>query len=195
MAISGEWDDVSWSRVPAGAGAFRLGISADTRGTRDDTVKFVGVHGAFTIRLDGRFASRSTWIGTSRAMAAMLGGGSCSRRIRIRRVRSSLRDWLKVEYVGVPPGTNARMVIGLRGGQERTLHNEGWPETNRAGRTIGLQHLVIVFRDQIVQVRENDQLVYDSKQRVADFNSAFLYLQMSSIAITPDGLSTSVTSV
>jgi hypothetical protein len=175
-----EWD-VSVAGVPAGAGAFRLGLSADTQGTRDDTVKFVGVRSISPIRLDGEVRVSVDLDWNKQSNGSYLSAAVVLSPYATSESPLKLADWFKVEYVGVPPGTNARMVIGLKsGGQERTLHNEGWPETNRAGRTIGLQHLVIVFHDQNVQVRENDQLVYDSKQRVADFNSAFLYLQMSS---------------
>ena len=175
-----EWD-VSVAAVPARAGAFRLGLSADTQRTRDDTAKFVGARRISPIRLDGEVRVSVDLDWNKQSNGSYLSAAVVLSPYATVESPLKLADWLKIEYVGVPPGTNARMVIGLRrGGQERTLYNEGWPETNRAGRTIGLQHLVIVLHDQNVQVLENDRLVYASKQRMADFGSAFLYLQMSS---------------
>jgi hypothetical protein len=172
-----EWDV---SVTPA-ADTFRLAISADTQGTRDDTVKFVGVRGKSPIRIerDVRVSVDLDW--NKQSNGSYLSAAVVLCPYETSESPFKLSDWLKVEYVGVPPGTNARMVVGLKKrGQERTLHQEGWPETNRSGRPIGLQHLVIVFHGRSMQVWENDRLAYDAKERVADFESAFLYLQVSS---------------
>jgi len=51
-------------------------------------------------------------------------------------------DWLKVAYVGVPPGRNARMLVELRAhGRDDSVETEGWPETRREGRRIGVQEI------------------------------------------------------
>jgi hypothetical protein len=89
-------------------------------------------------------------------------------------------DWLKVEYVGVPPGRNARLAVEARtGGQERTLFTEGWPERNRAGRRIDVQDLLIVFARSSFEVHENGRRVFESEQGVS-FDAAHLHLQLSS---------------
>ena len=180
---SGDFRDrsVSVVEVPDGTGRFRLALSADTRGTRDDTVKTLGVRSVPRFELPGetRVSLRLDWNGQSNgsylSAAVVLSPHETSADVLTR------PDWFKVEYVGVAPGKNARMVIGVRrGGQERTLSTEGWPEHNRSGRPIGLQRLTIVLRDGRVQVMENDAEVYSSNEKIIQFGDAHLYLRMSS---------------
>ncbi len=167
--------------LPRGSGDFRLSLGADTRGTRDDTVKFFGVRGVPLIRLDEevRISVDIDWnnqVNGSYLSAAVVLSPHATTKSPLKRP-----DWFKVEYVGVPPGKNARIVIGLKKeGREQTLYNEGWPEDNRAGRKIGLQQVGIVLHDQVLQVWENNKLLYDSKEKVLYFDAAYLYLQMSS---------------
>jgi len=83
--------------------------------------------------------------------------------------------------VGVPPGQNARLVVGTKAeGREQAVYTGGWPETNRTGRKIALQKVMIVIRDQALQVWEGGQVVYVSEGRVLSFNTAYLYLLLSS---------------
>ncbi len=166
---------------PGGSGDFRLSLGADTRGTRDDTVKFFGVRGVPLIRLDkeARIAVDIDW--NNQVNGSYLSAAVVLSPHETTKSPFKLPDWLKVAYVGVPPGKNARMIIGLKKeGREQTLYNEGWPEDNRAGRKIGLQQVAIVLHDQVLQVWENDELLYDSKAKVLCFDAAYLYLQMSS---------------
>jgi len=173
--------DVSVVAGADGDSTFRLGVSADTQGTRDDTVKFVGVRAVSPIPLEGKIRISVVLDWNKQSNGSYLTAAVVLCPYGTPGNPFTRSDWVKVEYVGVPPGTNARMVVGLKkGGHERTVYDEGWPETNRTGRAIGLQHLVIGFDDRYMQVWENDRLVYESKEKVADFNGAFLYLQMSS---------------
>jgi hypothetical protein len=165
--------------TPGRSGRLRLG--AETLNTRDETIKILGVRSIPAIQLAGevRISVDLDWNkqtnGSYLSAAIVLSPHATSTN------PFALPDWLKIEYVGVPPGQNARMVVAVkRQGQERTLHNEGWPNRNRAGRRVALQHLVIVVRDQGLQVFENDRLVYQSEGKVVDPRAAHLYLQMSS---------------
>jgi hypothetical protein len=91
------------------------------------------------------------------------------------------RSWLKAEYVGVPPGRNARLAVVLcTDGRERTLHSEGWPETNRTGRRIGVQELSLVFSGSSFEVREDGHLVFEAAETPVGFDAAHLHLQLSS---------------
>ena len=182
-ALTAEGDFRQWTvdvvEVLEGTGDFHLSLSADTRGTRDDTITVLGVRSLPLLRLgpEVRISLDLDWnnqVNGSYLAAAIVLSPQAT-------IKSPFKcpDWLKVEYVGVPPGQKARMVIGLkRRGQERTLYNEGWPDSNRVGRTIGLQRLMIVLRDHVLQVWENDKLLYDSQAKVSAFNAAYLYLQM-----------------
>lgn len=105
-----EWA-VDVVEVPGGSGNLRLGLGGDTRGTRDDTVKFLGVRGVPLIQLgkEGHISVDLDWnnqVNGSYLSAAIVLSPHAT-------IKSPLKrpDWLKVEYVGVPPGKNARMVI------------------------------------------------------------------------------------
>jgi hypothetical protein len=94
----------------------------------------------------------------------------------------ALSDWLKIEYVGVPPGHHARMVVGVsRNGNELTLYNDGWPDRNRAGRPITRQRVTIELDRGGLRVLENGEALYSSVEPVAAFQEpAHLYLQIAS---------------
>ena len=183
--VTAEGDFREWSvgvaDLPPQNGGPRLRVSADTRGTSDETIKAVGVRSVPVVEFGGdvRISVDLDWNaqanGSYLTAAIVLSPHATSQN------PLTLPDWLKVEYVGVPPGTHARMVVGVRrGGRERTLFNEGWPARGREGRPIGLQHLAIVSRDGTVQVWENGALLYDSTEPVVEFGAAHLYLQMTS---------------
>ena len=89
-------------------------------------------------------------------------------------------DWLKVAYVGVPPGRNARMLVELRShGPDDTVETEGWPETRREGRRIGMQEIRLRVRSRAIEVWEGGRLIWMSPQALS-FETGYLYLQMSS---------------
>jgi hypothetical protein len=174
-----EWS-VQVAGLPPAAGSGRLGVRADTRGTRDDIVKVLGVRSVPSIELD-----RDVRISVDLDWNAQSNGSYLTAAIVLSPHATShspftAADWLKIEYVGVPPGRNARMVVGLkRQGHERTLDNEGWPQRGRGGRPIGVQHLAVEIRRGTVAVWENDALAYRSTEALIDFDAAYLYLQMS----------------
>lgn len=166
---------------PPGSAQFRLALSADTRGTPGETVMTVGVRSVARLSLvpDARVSFDVDWNdpenGSYLSGAAVLAPGDTSGDVL------ALADWLKVEYVGVPPGQLARMVIAVKaGGHERTLFAEGWPERNRVGRRIRRPHLVVLVRNGYVEVRENDAIVYASTEPVVGFSTGHLYFRLSS---------------
>lgn len=164
-----------------GPGDFRLQLRADTRGTRDDTVKFLGVRSVRKIPLgeDTRISAELDW--NDQTNGSYLSAGLILSPLATSGSPLSGPDWLRVEYIGVPPGQNARMVISIKAnGRERTLYTEGWPDTNRAGRKVGLQQLTIITRGRAFQVWENGQLMYDAKTQLLSFEVAYVYLQLSS---------------
>jgi hypothetical protein len=164
-----------------GASDFRLRLRADTRGTRDDTVKFLGARsrarrrlrdGArIAVHLDWNDQANGSYLSAGVVLAAQATDGNPLR----------TPDWLSVEYVGVPPGRNARLKVdACSGGRTRTVYAEGWPETNRSGRPIGVQRLELVVHEREVDVWENGRLVFAAGEPVLTFDEAYLYLQLSS---------------
>jgi hypothetical protein len=93
------------------------------------------------------------------------------------------KDWLKFEYVGVPPGRNARCVIATKiPGVVMYLYTEGWPEQQRTGRLIAYQRIKIILdnKNETLKIIENRKEIYCSPSQGLEFSSAYLYLQMSS---------------
>ena len=183
VTAAGDFRDwsVSVAEAPQARGSGRLAVRADTRGSSDETVKVLGVRSIPLIDLDREVRVSVDLDWNDQANGSYLSAAIVLSPSSTRQSPFEAPDWLKVEYVGVPPGRNARMVVGVKqGGHERTLENEGWPGRGREGRRIGVQHLVIVSRRGALQVWENERLAYESKERVIGFDSAYLYLQMSS---------------
>jgi hypothetical protein len=192
----GRLDQIRWQRTVAGdlrewwaevveapgrGSGFRLRLRADTRGTRDDTLKFVGVGTVMPIALreGSRVAVRLDW--GEQANGSYLTAGLVLSPHATAGNPLDAPDWLQVVYVGVPPGRNARLVVAYRThGRERTVHTEGWPDTNRQGRRIGVQDLAVRVRDGAFEVWEGERLVWRSQAGEIAPVPAHLYLQMSS---------------
>jgi hypothetical protein len=180
-----EGDVREWSaevvETPGRGSGFRLRLTADTRGTRDDTLKFVGVRsvGPVALRDGARVAVRLDW--GEQANGSYLTAGIVLSPHATGGNPLATPDWLQVVYVGVPPGRNARLVVAYRAhGRERTVHTEGWPDTNRQGRRIGVQDVVVRMRDGAFEVWEGERLVWRSEAGEIAPVPAHLYLQMSS---------------
>jgi hypothetical protein len=182
--VDGDFRDWSVDVVDAGRPGspdFRLRLRADTRGTRDDTVKHLGVRSARPISLrDGsRISVRLHW-GEQANSSYLTGAVVLSPHPTLGNPLQT-SDWLKVAYVGVPPGRNARMVIAVKSqGRERTVFTEGWPEVNRAGRPIGVQEVSLRVHRGSFEVGEGVQRIWASSPDETSFGAGYLYLQMSS---------------
>jgi hypothetical protein len=158
----------------------RLRLRADTLETREETVKFVGVRSLREFSLVPAFdaSARVDWNnqrnGSYLAVAFILSPEAG--------VGNPLLgpDWVKVEYVGVPPGENGRLQVVLRkSGRDRFLHTEGWPE-NRTGRRLSLQKMRVSIRDGSLRVFENGTPVLESPPQSITFPRTYVYLQLSS---------------
>jgi hypothetical protein len=173
--------DFEESVVDQAADGSRLRIRAATRGTRDDTVKFLGARSArsFKVGPESRISARLDW--NKQENGCYLSAGVVLSPQATKGNPLSGLDWVKVEYIGVPPGDNARLLISCkREGRERFLHTEGWPDKNRSGRRISLEKIELLVLNGAIKVFENGSLVYESKERVVGFDTAHLYLQLSS---------------
>ena len=98
-------------------------------------------------------------------------------------------DCLAIEYIGVPPGENARLWIAVEhaGYIKQIVYAEGWPTEQRVGRKIGLQHVRIVLTKDMIKLWEGDKLLCEGKFQSSDkiatplnWDNAYLYLQQSS---------------
>ena len=161
----------------------RLRLRAATRRTRTDTVKFLGVRLREPVRLTAgaRIAFDLDWNRQSNGSGLTAG-------LVVSPHKTSgnpfvLPETLAIEYIGVPPGKNARRVIGVREhSRHRHLDTEGWPDHNRDGRPIGVLRLEIrVGTDGAFTVFENGEEAYVAPPgTLAILGEAHVYLQMSS---------------
>jgi hypothetical protein len=159
----------------------RLRFRCATRGTDDRTVKFFGVRSvpAFRFGKELRVSAELDW--NNQANGSYLSAGIVLAPERVNGNPLITKDFLRVEYIGVPPGKNGRIVVVTRNaGREQYLHTEGWPEKQREGRKLGVQKVEIVIRGGAFEVFENGASIYQSKEKALAFDSAHLYLQMSS---------------
>ena len=159
----------------------RLRLRADTVGTGDETVKFLGLRTreAFAVGEGLCAAVTLDWNeqanGSYLSAAVILAGAQT--------LGNPLRgeDWLAAEYVGVPPGRNARLQLhSSTSGRRRTLEDDGWPDAQRAGRKIGQVRVVLFVAPASIRLWENGALRHQSTGPSPSAKRLFLHLQLSS---------------
>ena len=158
---------------------FILRLRMNTIGTRDDTVKFHGVKSIEKVNFsEGKEISFDLdWNNQSNG-CYLTGSIYLCPNATDENPRNE-NDWLKFEYIGVPPGQNARSVIATKiDGKTRLLYTEDWPE-NRTGRQIANQHVKIIIDNKSFKIIENGEEIFASPHDLS-FTSTYIYLQMSS---------------
>jgi hypothetical protein len=167
----------------------RLRLRAATLGTRETTVKYHGVRTCqpvVDLTAPSELAFDLDWNQQSNGCYLTAGVLLCPTA-----TTGNPEDepaWLKIEYLGVPPGRNGRCQITLkRQGRLTILFAEGWPDRRRSGRTLGLQRVQVVMDRTSLQVEENGTALYatswcNADRRVCplDWTRAYVYLQQSS---------------
>jgi len=166
--------------IKADGGNGRLRLRCGTIGTDDATVKVLGVASKQPLDLSGRKRLALDFDWNDQSNGCYLTGGFYLCPALTDGNPGDEADWLRIEYVGVPPGKKGRAAIWLKkGGKTRWLYDEGWPR-RRNGRELGVQHVEVFFQGGSWRVLENGRLLYDSQGRKLPFREAHLYLQMSS---------------
>jgi len=158
----------------------RLRLRANTIGTSDDTVKFHGIRSVQRVNFSRGLNIYLDLDWNNQSNGCYLAGSVYLCPTATNENPRDEDDWLKFEYVGVPPGKNARSVIATKiDGRTGWLYTEGWPE-DRSGRKITDQHIKITLDDGSFKVMENGRAIYASPSHNLTFSSAYIYLQMSS---------------
>jgi len=158
----------------------RLRMRLDTMSTRDETVKYHGIRTkqAFSLTDGLEIAMDVDW--NKQANGCYMTAGLYLSPVATEANPGGEKDWLKFEYVGVPPGQNARALLAVKvQGRERRVYTEGWPE-QRKGRPIGLQKVRLVIRGNSLQIWENEQKLFETTELALPWPQVYLYLQMSS---------------
>ncbi|MGA1842735.1 MAG: hypothetical protein ACMUIU_19125 [bacterium] len=169
--------------VDAGSGTkkdYRLRLRADTINTGDDTIKYHGVrcrykidltkHKRISVDLDWNNQTNGCYLTAAIYICPTITTGN----------PQDEENWLRMEYIGVPPGENARCAVSTKiNNSIRHLYTEGWPK-NGQGRFISYQKIDLFMDDKGFEIFENGKNLYGVKSHGLDFSSGYLYLQMSS---------------
>ena len=160
----------------------RLRLRAATRRTRSDTVKFMGVRHREEVALKPGTRIKVDFDWNRQTNGSGLAAGLLLAPAVTSTNPYELPDYVWIEYIGVPPGRNARRVIGVRAASNhRHLDMEGWPEKNKEGRAIEVLRLEVeIGADRSFRLLENGQEAYASPPGTLPFDKAFVYLQLSS---------------
>jgi len=169
--------EVSSPRGPRHA----LRLMADTRGTDDRTVKSVGVVHREPIDLSGTVEIEFVLDWNRQANGSYLSAGLYLAPGLTDVSPETGSSWLKVEYVGVPPGRNGRCQLAMNHSNRlELLSTEGWPESQKTGRALGRQRVKLILRRGSVEAFENGRRFYASGRPMLPFDRGYLYLQLSS---------------
>jgi hypothetical protein len=171
--------------VPARSGNTegRLRLGCATRGTDDRTVKYLGIATRARLRLkpSAQLSFDVDW--NDQANGCYLSGALILCPTLTTGNPEDQSKWFKLEYIGVPPGRNARAAVWLKNGTNRLacLHDEGWPKAQRTGRVIARHRVELHLENGQWTIRENGTVLATSKEdEVLPFDEAYIYLQMSS---------------
>ena len=174
--------DVNIVKVEGEEGDGRLRLRCGTRGTDDRTVKALGAVSLTSLPLSGKGRLSLDFDWNKQANGCYLTGAIYLCPTLTKEDPEDEPQWLRLEYVGVPPGKNARLAIWLK--DRRTakwLYNEGWPKEQRTGRPVEALRLEIQFDGGQWTVLEDGKKLFESTdQWKLPFDKAHLYLQMTS---------------
>jgi len=159
----------------------RLRLLLDTIGTADDTVKYRGIrsrnrihfndHTVISFELDWNEQANGCYLSVAVYLCPTVTKATAGEE----------RDWLKLEYVGVPPGKNVRFqVVRKTKGMPRFLYDEGWPHKQRFGRKIGKVQVELNIDLSSLQITENGTQLGSIENHGLNFDGGYLYLEMSS---------------
>ncbi|MBA7634009.1 hypothetical protein ES703_41580 [subsurface metagenome] len=163
---------------------YRLRLRANTIGM-SDPLKFLGVRSRNTIDFDNLKAIKFDLDWNNQINGCYLTASLylCPT------VSSNPREesnWLKFEYVGVPPGRNVRISIWEKvDGAVHTLHTDWGPRDDQGrplGKPLGLasQRISIHLDKSSIRVVQDNEEIYPSSKHNLNFTTAHIYLQMSS---------------
>lgn len=163
---------------------YRLRLRADTVGT-SNPLKFLGVRSrnefdfstgrAVSFDLDWNDQSNGCYLTASLYLCPTVSSNP-----------SNESNWLKFEYVGVPPGRNVRINVWEKvDGAVKQLHTD-WGPSDEDGRPMGKplgldSHRVEMFvGDESLTVLQDSEEILRLSKHDLNFTKAYIYLQMSS---------------
>lgn len=170
--------------VPGAETDYRLRLRANTIGT-SDPLKYLGVRSKNTVNFDTAktILFDLDWNKQTNGSYLTASFYLCP---TVSKNPKEENDWLKFEYVGVPPGKNVRInILEKEDGAVRPLLID-WGPRDDNGRPLGIplglsSHRINIFLDKSrVRVVQDDEEVLPLSKHNLTFTTAFIYLQMGS---------------
>jgi hypothetical protein len=159
----------------------RLRLRCAIMNTDDRTVKFLGLVTQKLLDLSGRRQLELDFDWNNQANGCYLTAGVYLCPTLTTGNPEDEPQWVRLQYVGVPPGRNARAAIWLKDGiRLRCLYDEGWPAKQRVGRLVAQPHVELRLDDGRLTFVEDGKTLFASGQEKLSFEAVHLYLQMSS---------------
>jgi hypothetical protein len=185
--ITTKGDFKAWEIGPMadGKGGRLLRLRANTIGTRDDTVKVIGIESKKALEISTATISFDLdW--NNQVNGSYLSAGLYLVPEKTGAQQQDRENWLAVRYIGVPPGRNGRCeVLEKINGRTTVLFWEGWPE-KKQGRPLSYQRVKLIFSGSTLRIEENGRAIFETNSFRPRFDRAYLYLQMSSHSNYPD---------
>ncbi len=157
----------------------RLRLAANTLGTDDSTVKYLGVRTTkgFDFRRGGRFAVNIDW--NDQKNSAYLTAALYLVPTSVDDDPAEARDWFRWEFIGVPQDNLVRGAVTSRSaGNRRWLERFGWPKIRR-GRPVGNHRIEILIDSADVVILEQGREVFRKQNHGLKFTKAALALVIS----------------
>jgi len=170
--------------VPGEETDYRLRLRANTIGT-SDPLKYLGVRSRNTINLNlaKTILFDLDWNKQTNGSYLTASFYLCP---TVSKNPKEENDWLKFEYVGVPPGRNVRINIWVKvDGAVYPLHVDWGPRDDNdrpLGNPLGLSsHRISLFLDKSrMRVVQDDEEIFPLSKHNLSFTIAYIYLQMGS---------------
>ena len=163
---------------------YRLRIGGNTIGT-SNPLKFLGVRSKNTIDITGGTSISFDLDWNNQANGCYLTASLYLCPTESINPKSE-DDWLKFEYVGVPPGRNVRINIWEKvGGAVHPLYTDWGPRDDQdrpIGKPLGFnKHRIGMFLNEgSLRVVQDEEEIYPLSKHDLSFTTGYVYLQMSS---------------
>ncbi len=170
--------------APGGETDYRLRLRANTVGT-SNPLKYLGVRSMNTVNLNTAktILFDLDWNKQTNGSYLTASFYLCPAKSENPKEEN---DWLKFEYVGVPPGRNVRInILAKVDGVVYPLHVDWGPRDDNGrpfGYPLGLSsHRISLFLDKSrMRVVQDKEEIFPLSKHNLEFTTAYIYLQMSS---------------
>lgn len=163
---------------------FRLRLRANTIGT-SNPLKYLGVRSKKKVALDNAKVFRFDLDWNNQANGSYLSASFYLCPTESNNPKEE-DNWLKFEYVGVPPGRNVQInILEKANGAVRPLYTD-WGLRDDHGRPLGkplglFSHRIAIILDKnSLRVIQDDETLFPLSKHNLNFTTAYIYLQMSS---------------